>query len=226
MMIEELAKEVPEECLEWPGGVFMSGQEAFAVETAGDIYILGMNPGGEPVRNAEGKFDNTVQKSIKESISRVESNWSAYRGDDGDWNTGLQSSVRHLLSNLRLDPGKVPTSNLVFQQSKGIGSYPGNYWHDAEICWPFHQAVVEKLKIRVILCMGKTVSWFVRLKFDAGKGAKKVSGLVGKDDRGWAGLYRSSSSDLLIVAAYHPSRNPWYMDPSNLVEKALSAKSD
>ena len=212
--------------MEWPGGVFMSGHEAFSADTAEDIYILGMNPGGEPSRNEEGEFANTVRKSIDTSIQRAESSWSAYRGNDDEWNTSLQPSIRHLLCNLKLDSGKVPASNLVFQQSKGYGNYPGVYWSDAEICWPFHQTVVQKLKIRVILCLGEIVSWFVRCKYDANKAANKVSGLVGKDDHNWAGLYRSGSSEIMIVSAYHPSRNPWNIDPSNLVGKAMNTKLD
>ena len=95
-------------------------------------------------------------------FSRAEQTiWSAYR--DESW-TGLtpgtatlQRRMLHMFRKLNLNPGEVPASNLVFVRSERKAKLSGEFSQLAKECWTFHEAVVNKLRVRVILCLGRNL---------------------------------------------------------------------
>ena len=60
-MIEDLAKKIPKEIRNRSGSVFYSGRDAFSGSSK--LYILGINPGGNPVAQAEETVDWHTGKS-------------------------------------------------------------------------------------------------------------------------------------------------------------------
>ena len=222
-MIEYFVASIPEEVMSWTGGVFGSGREAFSSDSAEKLYIIGINPGGSGGINVSSHVNYVLGRPA---------NWSIYRdeiwGDLAKHKPGtrnIQPSVLHVLDKLDLDPGHVPSSNLVFGQSPTVSKYEGDIYKAMEICWPFHEAVIRLLEPKVILCMGREVGWFVRCKAGAVDLGNKIGALPEYEEH-WSGTYRGQfmGNQLTVASAWHPKRRPWYSkkwDPTPLVREAL-----
>lgn len=121
-MLEELRSLIPPALLAKSGAVFNTGRAAFAGPAP--LYILGLNPGGDP----ETHQHETVGSHMDAVMAKPET-WSAFR--DESWNgrrpgtTGMQPRVVHLIRRLGLEPHAVPTSNLVFERTRGAGDLKG-----------------------------------------------------------------------------------------------------
>lgn len=209
---------VPAELLPMSGLVFYSGRDAFSGTSP--VYLLGLNPGGDPADPA----NQTVEQAM-DSLASLPANWSAYR--DGSWkgrppgSFGLQPRVLHLLDRLGLDPGEVPSSNLVFVRSAQESTMPpGQMDAFADTCWPFHAAVIEELKVRAVVCFGATVGWKVRARLGA---HVEVGRFVERNNRRWTSLVHEAPSGLRVVTATHPSRADWTKPASDVSDLVASA---
>ena len=220
--IENFVELVPKDLLNESGSVFYSGRAAFSDHNA--LYILGLNPGGDPVKQKTETVAWHVSKVLNEKADR----WSEY--SDESWGgaptgrKGMQPRILHLLRKLRLEPGEVPSSNIVFVRSKGESGIMDRFDDLAKKCWPFHQAVIRDLEPRVILCLGGRAGKFVKGKVRA---SKLVDCFVETNDRGWKSKCFVNPADLgapKVIVATHPSRTGWEnpaADPSDLVATAL-----
>ena len=169
-MIEDFAKLIPESLLDKSGKVFYSGRKAF--EAPKELYILGANPGGAP----EDYVDETVSSHTQKALNS-KPYWSEYT--HGRWGRGrkgekhlpgehrLQKRMRHLLNGMRLNPGEVPASNLIFLRSARLETLSEDWEQLAEKCWQFHQAVIEYLGVRVVVCLGQDTGNWVCYKLNA-----------------------------------------------------------
>ena len=218
-MIENFAKNVPPELMGKSGSVFYSGREAFSNQRE-PLYILGANPGGDPGKQAK----ETVRGHI-EKVLRKPANWSEYR--DESWagalpgTRGMQPRILHLLQRLGLDPGAVPACNVVFVRSRGLEEWADEFERLAEACWPFHEAIIDELEPRVVLCLGKDAAKFVKEKVGANE---QIGEFIEANRRGWPNRAFRNGDGLVVVRATHPSRADWTnpeADPSDLVKKAL-----
>jgi hypothetical protein len=220
-ILGEIQGLVPKDVRDLSGAVLYSGREAWSGDSP--LYLMGINPGGDPRLEKR-----TVSEQVEQVLSANPANWSAYRDDSWANGTrppgtsGMQPRVLHLFERLALDPSTVPASNLVFVRSRregDIGSLQMRTW--AELCWPFHKAIIQKLGVRVIVCFGATVSDFVRSKVGA---HEKVDHFVETNSRRWASQTFQSPSQLRVVHVTHPSIANWcnpVTDPSELVVRAL-----
>ncbi len=209
--IEEFAALVPESLIEKPGRVFYSGRKAF--ESPRDLYLLGINSGGDPADAKDRVGDN-----VESILNRPEmENWSRYREGADDFHKRLR---HHFFDYLELDPCEVPASNLVFLRSQSEQTLAMRRL--ARKCWPFHEEVIGKLGVKVVVCLGKRKCGnLVRnfLKADSGP----IDSFTEKNRRGYESLTFKNGYGLQVVQLTHPSRF-WTSQasvPTELVKRAL-----
>ena len=134
----------------------------------------------------------------------------------------MQPRVLHLLRELDLEPRKVPASNVAFVRSARGKDIKGCFRELAKLCWPFHQAVIELLGVRVVLCLGKDSGSWVREQLDAND---LVDQFVEVNNRRWTSTSYKNSNGIGVVVATHPSIADWTTpatDPSLLVQRMLA----
>jgi hypothetical protein len=219
-VIEALAKLIPPTLLDKSGSVFYAGRNAFKLTSP--IYVLGLNPGGSP----EAQADETIARHTHKVLTTAPDDWSAYR-DEGWRNSppgtrGMQPRVLHLMRRIGLGPGDIPASNVVFLRSEREASLQGNFETWAEVCWPFHEAVIRHLQPRVVLCFGGTAGRYVTSKLRA---TSQVGEFVENNRRKWRSCSLQNREGIVVVTATHPSIADWTSpdtDPSHLVIAALT----
>lgn len=164
-MLEKFAKLIPQELLEKSGSVFYSARNAFKGKK--DLYILGLNPGGSEILQVK----ETIAWHSKKVFEIDNDNWSEYK--DESWKEalpgtfGLQPRVLHLLNRLNLSPYEVPASNVCFVRSHRKKNIAKDLNYYIELCWPFHQEIIEELEVKVVLCFGQTAGYIVKKKLGA-----------------------------------------------------------
>jgi hypothetical protein len=223
-MIEEFAKLIPESIKNLSGAVFYSGRNAFQGKK--DLYIIGLNPGGADILHK----DATVSRHTETILSMANPDWSEYK--DEIWGGtkpgvyGLQPRILHLLRILNLSPSEIPASNVCFVRSPREINISDNLDEYCELCWPFHEKVINELGIKVILCFGKSAGSFIRKKL---KTNKLIDEFVEKNDRRWSSQVFENNTGQIVIIATHPSIADWTnpnSDPSHLVKKYLAKSQE
>lgn len=231
-MVEEFAKLIPDSLLDVSGKAFYSGRDAFGA--ASDLYILGINPGGDP----ESYPTETVGAHTRKVLHEVPDNWSAFI-DEG-WSIPpmppgqhkMQKNVLHLLKRLDLDCRKIPASNLVFERSETVAKIQGRLDRLTLDCWPFHRAVIQRLGVRVVVCGGMDAAEkaMPRLEDDnptSGKFTLRDTFMAKYGLKATSKVYRNGGG-VTLVQLPHPSRFIWThpkSDPTELVRQALESGS-
>jgi len=218
-MIETLVAKIPTSLLSRSGKVFYAGRSAFS-ETS-PLYLLGVNPGGSP---GEAPTE-TVESHTAAVLHSLPSNWSAYR--DEVWRGyppgtyGMAPRVLHLCRQLSIDPGLLPSSNLVFARSRREADIKDDLHNLADLCWPFHDAVIQAVRPVAILCLGGTAGKYVRNKLNA---HELHSSFIERNQRRWKSQVFSSPSGPRVIVATHPSIADWTAlatDPTPLIRAAI-----
>ncbi|MFZ2284519.1 MAG: hypothetical protein WAV86_11645 [Lutibacter sp.] len=218
-MLEKFAKLIPQELKEKSGSVFYSGKNAFKGKK--DLYILGINPGGSEILQA----NETIAWHTKKSLAIDSDNWSEYK--DEMWKGakpgtfGLQPRVLHLLNQLNLSPYEVPASNVCFVRSPRENNISKDLNYYIELCWPFHQKIINDLGVKVVLCFGQTAGNIVKKKLEA---HEQIDEFIETNDRNWKTRVFKNKRGQIVISATHPSIADWTnpnTDPSPLVKKYL-----
>lgn len=218
-MIETFAARIPAPLLPRSGKVFYAGRMAFSRPSA--LYVLGVNPGGDP---SESEAE-TVENHTTAVLNSYPEDWSAYR--DERWKGaapgtyGMAPRVLHLFTELGVNPGSVPSSNLVFARSRREGDMGDEMKTLADQCWQFHSLVIDKIRPRAILCLGKTAGQYVRNKVGANTLRAEF---VERNNRRWRSELFVNPTGLRVVVATHPSIADWSTpstDPTPLIREAL-----
>lgn len=216
--IDAALDDLPDHLLSRSGSVFYTGKEAF--EGQRPLYLLGLNPGGDP----QAQLLNTVAKQIQDFRQRSQP-WSAYADESwegarpGTW--GMQPRVLHMLQQLGLDPREVPTSNVVFVRTRDEAALKQEKNELLNACWPVHQAVIDSLKVRAIVCFGGTAGRWARDKIGANQ---LFDSFKETNARGWTSEAHRASDGRLVVTVTHPGRADWRnpaADPTPLIRRAL-----
>jgi len=80
------------------------------------IYLLGLNPGGNPELHANETIENSLSKlPSKVTNNYLHDSWAKFQPGEAP----LQKRVVGLLKALGYDPGSVPASNLIFRRTLG-----------------------------------------------------------------------------------------------------------
>lgn len=216
-LFDDLLNTVDESLHDRSGSVFNSGRRAF--EAPAQLYILGLNPGGNPI----AKRDHTIARNIE--ALRGRDWWSAYA--DESWRKrpagthGMQPRVLHLLGRLNLEPRLVPASNVVFVRTAREADLAHEKERLLPLCWKTHAAVIERLGVRVVACFGRTAGDWVREQMGA---HERVDELIEQNERRWSSRTHAASDGRRVVTLTHPSIADWTSpetDPTPLVERAL-----
>ena len=218
-MIESFVTKIPAVLFPRSGKVFYAGRNAFSKPSP--LYVLGVNPGGDP---AQAKSE-TVESHTNRVLRCFQDDWSAYR--DESWKGhapgthGMAPRILHLCDRLGMSPGRLPSSNLVFARSRREGDMCQEMQVLADLCWPFHELVIQKLQPKVILCLGKTAGHYVRKKL----GANTLhSQFIEANRRKWRSQVFSGQHGPRVIVATHPSIADWCAtatDPTSLIRAVL-----
>ena len=220
-MIENFEKLIPKSQRKRSGKAFYSGRRAF--EAQSDLYIIGLNPGGKP----KDYQKETVRRHTRGVLHNKPTNWSAYKdeawGNQAKGEDVHQRRVRYLFRKLKLNARKVPASNLIFPRSQSKKKLKGDFKELACECWPFHEAVIKQLEVRVVVCLGKDVGKWVCDHLDARAPIDEFVEIYPK--RRWKSHTHKNASGLTVVTLTHPSNADWTnpnADPTGLVVNALN----
>lgn len=131
------------------GQVLMSGASTLR---PGRIYLLGLNPGGDPDNHAL----MTIGQSLDDLVSRTRAERNSYLVE---WPGGARKNlVRHrildLIWGLGLEPHEVCASNLIFTRSPGEASCS---YQDLEACWRVHEHILRVVRPKAIVTYGSPV---------------------------------------------------------------------
>jgi hypothetical protein len=116
----------------------------------GPIYLLGLNPGGDP--NAHRK---TILYHLENLPSKVENHYL-----DQSWGGALagtrplQRRVQWLARSLGQDLRNVCASNLIFVRS--VDARSCGYPRLAQVCWPVHHAILAAVEPRLVIAFGNS----------------------------------------------------------------------
>jgi hypothetical protein len=203
------------------GTIFYSSRSAFTGPSA--IYLLGLNPGGDP----EDPEFGTIATQIKRSL-QLPPAWSAYKDEiwKRDYAPGgmpMQRHICHLISGLGLDIRSVPASNVAFIRSKREAALKAEKADLLRSCWPVHHAVIENLQVRAILCLGGTAGAWVRQCIGA---YTFVDRFVEYNSRRWTSWAHKNADGRHVVTLTHPSIADWTKvptDPTPFVRRILES---
>lgn len=210
---------IPGHLLARSGSVFYSGQAAFS--TSNKLYVLGLNPGGDPVTQATETIAAHRQKFVDGPVW-----WSEYSDErwagakPGAW--GMQPRVLHMFASLGLDPRSVPASNVVFARTSTEAMLKNEKPDLLRACWPVHRVVIEALAVRVVVCFGGTAGRWVRDELGA---HERVDGYRETNERRWMSEAHRARDSRAVVTLTHPGRANWcnaHSDPTPLVQRMLA----
>ena len=90
-----------------------------------------------------------------------------------------------------------------------------------EACWGFHEAVIQRLGVRMILCLGVSTGDAVRRRTGADQ---LVAQFQETNLRGWTSSVHFNGSGLSVASLTHPSIADWTSepcDPSEMLQRHL-----
>jgi hypothetical protein len=216
--IADIVYSMPADVIDASGAVFYSSPPAF--DGHRPIYILGLNPGGNPEIQAE----NTVRRNF-ENWERQTEPYSSYVDEVWEGTVagahGMQPRIQHLADVLGIDLRLTPASNVVFVRSATEAKLEANKSELLDACWPVHEAVIESLGCRVVICLGSTAGRWVRERLDAKHECDKFTET---NLRRWTSVAHQSPDGMFVCTLTHPGRVDWQnpdADPAPMVKRVL-----
>lgn len=217
--IVDALKLIPASLLARSGSVFYSGQAAFS--QASKLYVLGLNPGGDPVTQATETIAAHRQKFVDGPMwwsEYADESWAGAKPGAG----GMQPRVLHMFASLGLNPRSVPASNVVFARSSTEAMLENEKANLLRECWPLHRAVIDALGTQVLLCFGGTAGRWVRDELGA---HELVDRYQETNRRRWCSEAHRAADGRSVLTLTHPGRADWRnpnSDPTPLVQRALA----
>jgi len=152
--------------------IHRSGSILYSAQTTlrpGRLYLLGLNPGGDPTKH-HSIGEDLDQLPLRKHNAYVHESWERQREAGG---APLQQRVRWLMGRLGQDVEDVCAANLIFARSKDASG--SEYPKLAHICWPVHLAILEIVRPRLIIAYGNShVSPYAYLRGQFGGSSEEV----------------------------------------------------
>ncbi|MDH4555752.1 hypothetical protein E8F11_11310 [Pseudomonas sp. BN417] len=117
----------------------------------GDIYVLGLNPGGEGGPTIGQHLEKLPCQSAN---AYLDESWENRAGTYSPGNAPLQRRLAWLIRELGYDLRNVCASNLVFMKSRDASGIV--YPLDADLCWPVHEQIIGHVQPKLILAFGNS----------------------------------------------------------------------
>ena len=222
-MIEQFANFIPSELKDCSGAVFYSGRDAFS--GIKDIYVLGLNPGGDPFERP----DETIRRHTDGVLRRKPSRWSEYScerwGDRERGQGSIQPSMIHLIKGLGYDPRDIPASNVLFTRTVSAEELKRDKTklnRLSNACWRFHREVISHIKPKLILCLGRDAQSILQKQTNASKKILSRKSHYGRDYL--IEVFRNQRG-CGLVSVRHPGHIKWMkkelVDLSGVVGQTL-----
>lgn len=190
----QFARTQLQDLLHLSGRILYSSHETLK---PGKIYLLGHNPGGDPVEQAAF----TIGRDLDELPSRTT---NAY--EDERWRGGypkggkpLQKRVCWMLDQLGEKPAEVAASNFLFNRSRDSGT--SKFREHVDRYWTVHEKILDIVKPRLILTFSGPGYAFLRRKLTGGP---EVGCLAGHGN--WKCHKFQVSSGMWVANVPHLSR--------------------
>ena len=133
--------------LDLPGGLVYSAETTMR---PGKVYVMGLNPGGNPDKDPFSIRDSLAQLPNQTGNDYADS-WS----DRPAGQAPLQRRIRYLVENvLGAQLEETFATNLIFRKTKSARSL--NLSIDGDRCWPVHEAFLRIVQPDVILAFGNS----------------------------------------------------------------------
>ncbi len=148
------------------GSILYSAQSTLR---PGRLYLLGLNPGGDPTKH-HSIGEDLDQLPLRKRNAYVHESWERQQEAGG---APLQQRVRWLMGRLGQDVEDVCAANLIFARSKDASG--SEYPRLADLCWPVHLAILEIVRPRLIIAYGNSsVSPYAYLRRQFGGSSEEV----------------------------------------------------
>jgi hypothetical protein len=176
--------------------------------TKGDVYFLGLNPGGPREHlNEDVGFWPLLEDCRR--IADKSAGWTAFKDEPwGGKGKFIQRQVSWLFKELGYPLPSVPASNLIFVRTESAPS-PKDFYSLADCCWPIHEFLLDLIQPKLIVTHGcGQLSTYGYLKTRvAGEGAPEISFPSGHGK--WpcrSFCWRRGGKHIQVVAVPHLSR--------------------
>lgn len=118
----------------------------------GDIYILGLNPGGKIFGGENNKLLTNLENLFNEKNNNfLDEYWKC---EKLELKNPFQKRIDVLFKKLGKNLRCICSSNLIFIRSKSQYEIYKEFNNYAEICWEVHKEILNIVKPNVILCIG------------------------------------------------------------------------
>jgi hypothetical protein len=117
----------------------------------GDLYTLGLNPGGEADIPLE-RIISELPAKMKNSYTQEE--WENKKKKYCMGEHPLQKNFIGLIKAIGYDPSNVFSSNLIFSRSRN--QYGANFRKNADICWPVHKEFLKLVDPKFLIVFGNS----------------------------------------------------------------------
>lgn len=118
----------------------------------GSLYIIGLNPGGDP-----STHPISVKESLVAAFERPSEKYSPYVdefwGANGTYSRH-QKNVQSLAKICGKDIKDIFSANFIFVRSIGTAGIKDRIFDLATACWPVHKLFLSIVRPKLILCLG------------------------------------------------------------------------
>lgn len=185
----------------------------------GEIYVLGLNPGGEIFVPINDDLDQLAYKHTNAYLDEAWSNRQNPKFEKG--RHPLQKNVTGLLQNIGYSPREVFSSNLIFTRSRK--AEVSMYRSKADICWAVHKEFIKIIDPKCFIVFGNAkISPFQYIK---DRYSLKISDKINSGHGDWQCLSCSGiieGKERVLIGLPHLSR--YYVNRHESVIKWIISK--
>lgn len=191
--LAEFARTELKDLLHMSGRVLYSSHETLK---PGNLYLLGHNPGGDPVEQAE----HTIGRALDELPARTQNAYLDERWKGNSIGRSLlQQRVCWMLAELGQVTRDVAASNILFNRARDENA--SEFEKYVNRFWPVHRKIIEIVQPRMILTFSGSGYSFLREKFSC-----RSEGTCESGHGDWQCKRFHASPEMWVVKVPHLSR--------------------